>query len=106
MAGIQRTDVPRLPGVYIIRQEQEIVYVGKSNNLCNRICGNHLSPRMRSSTLRRKVSKHLSTEDESEITEWLKTAHVGWIALGDHRLTVAVEDHAITKLNPPFNGCS
>lgn len=104
LGDVVRKDVPLSAGVYIIRSNSDLLYIGKSGNLRTRICSQHLGPRKRSSTLRRKVSKHLVTDDEVQITGWLRTASIGWIELGHHGLTLAVEDHAIAKYNPPFNG--
>jgi len=104
LGDVDRASVPTEPGVYVVRRDGAILYIGKSKNLRVRICSQHLGPRKRSSTLRRKVSKHLGTEDEGSITEWLKRATIGWLTLGDHRLTLAVEDHAIEEAQPPFNG--
>ncbi len=101
---IERNAVGNTSGVYIIRKDNEILYIGKSSNLRTRICSQHLGPRKRSSTLRRKVSKHLQTDDEQLITDWLKTTTIAWLELGHHGLSIAVEDHAITANNPPFNG--
>lgn len=102
--NVRRDDVPKIAGVYVVRHNGQIQYIGKSNNLKVRICSQHLRPRKRSSTLRRKVSKHIKTDDEEQITQWLKSATIAWLALDDHRLTLAVEDHAIEKYDPPFNG--
>ena len=104
LGEVVRTNVPPAAGVYIVRLDGDILYIGKSVNLRNRICSQHLAPRKRSSTLRRKVSKHIVTDDEELISVWLRAATIGWIELGHHGLTLAVEDHAIAKYNPPFNG--
>lgn len=97
-------DIPKSPGVYAIRHEGKLVYVGKASSLRRRILGNHLKPRLRSSTLRRKVSKHLRTIDEDALTLWLNNATIAWVDLKFHPLALAVEDYAISELNPPFNG--
>ena len=104
LGDVVRNDVPKTSGVYVIRNNGELLYIGKSGNLRTRICSQHLGPRKRSSTLRRKVSKHLRTDDEELITDWLRSASIGWIELGHHGLTLAVEDYAIAERNPPFNG--
>ncbi|WP_372921761.1 GIY-YIG nuclease family protein [Roseovarius sp.] len=104
LGEVQRSDVPVSAGVYAIRSNGNLIYIGKSGNLRTRICNQHLGPRKRSSTLRRKVAKYLNTDDEEQITAWLKTASVGWIDLGHHGLALAVEDYAIATHNPPFNG--
>lgn len=104
LGDVVRNKVTQKAGVYVVRNDSELVYIGKSVNLRTRICSQHLGPRKRSSTLRRKVSKHLQTDDEDQITEWLRTTTIGWIELGHHGLTLAVEDYAIAKYNPPFNG--
>lgn len=104
LGDIVRKNVPQTAGVYAIRNNGDLMYIGKSGNLRVRICSQHLGSRKRSSTLRRKVSKHLRTDDEDKITEWLRSATIGWIELGYHGLTLAVEDCAIAKYNPPFNG--
>lgn len=104
MGDIERKSVPQIAGVYVIRNNGDLCYIGKSSNLRTRICSNHLGPRKRSSTLRRKVSKHLKTDNEDQITEWLKKVTIAWIPLGHHGLALAVEDYAIVKFNPPFNG--
>jgi len=104
MNRIDRDTVPKTCGLYVIRLNDEIMYVGKGSDLRRRIYRNHLAPRKRSSTLRRKVSKHIDTDDEGEITQWLRNTSVAWLELHDHPLTLAVEDYAIVKLDPPFNG--
>jgi excinuclease UvrABC nuclease subunit len=106
LGDVVRARVPQVAGVYAVRSHDELVYIGKSGSLRTRICSNHLGPRKRSSTLRRKVSKFLNTEDEEQITQWLRTASIGWVELGHHGLALAVEDHAIARFNPRFNGYS
>lgn len=103
-AMLTRESIEKVPGVYLVRCDSEIIYVGKSNNLCSRIFGQHLAPRMRSSTLRRKVSRVIKTSDEALITTWLQSTSFAWLALHDHSFTIAVEDYVILKLKPPLNG--
>ncbi len=104
LSEVDRKTVPQTPGLYVIRHENTLQYIGQSGNLRTRICSQHLAPRKRSSTVRRKVSRHINSEDELLITVWLKTATIAWLELGHHGLTLAVEHHAITKHKPPFNG--
>ena len=102
--SLNKASVSEEAGVYIFHHDGQVKYIGKSKNLRKRICTQHLGSNKRQSTLRRKVSRHLGTDDEAFISKWLETTTVAWLPLGSHRLTLAVEDYAVEKFKPPLNG--
>jgi len=94
---------PKKGGVYIVWEENRHIYVGKSSNLKNRICGNHLSGNKRGSTLRNKLLKKRFS-DENEVSEYLRDkCSIQFIEIEESSYRSFFEHFVISVLKPEYN---
>lgn len=100
-AGLLRSDIPAVPGVYAWYQDGAAVYSGRAigkDGLRARIWENHLKTGtdLSRSSFRRNVCEHLniaprsitrvrptsmSPEDVAPVNEWIRRCQVAWIEL-------------------------
>ncbi|RLF04594.1 MAG: hypothetical protein DRK00_06400 [Thermoprotei archaeon] len=104
--------VPELPGVYVVRRGDEVIYVGSTGNLRRRLLGDHLRGNVEGSWLRRALSwdlgiapvgarARLSRVEEDRISEHLRmSCTFQYIVEEDERKRVMIEHFAIALLSP------
>jgi excinuclease UvrABC nuclease subunit len=66
--------IPKSPGIYLIlkKDTNDIIYVGETENLRQRIVDNLISGDRQAHTLRKKLAKTYNLKTEKEITDFLK----------------------------------
>ena len=100
---IDRTKISEKQGVYLIHQEEEIIYVGEGVNLHKRINSQHISGSKtgKSSAFRRSLCDRLKKHPGPEIREWvIHNCKFKYIEIDDIDLCHLVEKALIYKLRP------
>ena len=102
------TELPQSGGVYRICETSagtsRTIYVGKSENLKRRIHGDHLLGDRVASTLKRKLIRLASCENEADVKQYLKeTCVVQFIEIDDGAERTGFEHFAVAVLRPVFN---
>jgi hypothetical protein len=102
------TELPRSGGVYRISERSagamRTIYVGKSKNLKRRIHGDHLLGDRVTSTLKRKLIRETSCENEADVKQYLKDkCVVQFVEIDDVAARTGFEHFAVAILRPAFN---
>lgn len=102
------TELPKRGGVYRIcersARSMRTIYVGKSKNLKRRIHGDHLLGDRVASTLKRKLIRDTSCENEADVKQYLKDkCVVQCVEIDDRGARTGLEHFAVAVLRPAFN---
>ena len=92
-------------GVYLIRRNNKIIYVGKAVNLHRRINSDHISGEIKNSTstVRRKISKNYGILHGQKMREWMSECKFSTFEIEEPSLRGLVEDYLIYKLKNEGN---
>ena len=84
---IKKIDIPENPGVYLMKKNEKVIYVGKAKNLKNR------------------VSSYFNREHESEKTKELvkNIEDIEFIICNSELDALILENNLITKYTPKYN---
>lgn len=87
-------------GVYLIRREGKIIYVGKAKNLLRRINSDHISGENRNttSTVRRKVTRKFGIPHGKKLRQWMSECTFSTIEVSDSDMRTLVESYLICLL--------
>lgn len=98
-------EVPSLAGVYAIyNNSDDVIYVGTSKNMKNRIFTNHKNGNMKASSFRVQVSRLLRSKDEYEIKNYIvENCRFRVLSIEDNNERYKFEHFAIGVLNPELN---
>jgi len=65
--------VPKKAGVYLILNEHsEVIYVGRTKNLCRRLLGDHMRGNIRDSQFRKALMQNYGLKNEEQISSYIK----------------------------------
>jgi hypothetical protein len=99
--------IPKSPGIYLIikKDTNDIIYVGETENLRQRIVDNLISGDRQAHTLRKKLAKTYNLKTENEITDFLKENFAFKFKETniEPKERKAVEHFLIAVINPLFN---
>jgi len=99
---ITSADIPDEEGIYAIIHDDEIIYIGSSNNLRKRILDNHLMGSKDVSVLRAKLLDELGSE--KAVTEFLSNCEIAFMTTKDISCSrKALEHYLIAMLEPRYN---
>jgi excinuclease UvrABC nuclease subunit len=106
--NLKPADLPTKPGVYrIFETDDELpatIYVGESENLSNRIYGNHLMGNTEASTLKKKLVKSGKFTDTKAVKEFLRAeCSLQYVVLLEQKERIMFEHYAVAMLEPRFN---
>ncbi|OGF27134.1 hypothetical protein A2331_00060 [Candidatus Falkowbacteria bacterium RIFOXYB2_FULL_34_18] len=103
---IDRRQIPKKQGVYLIYQKEKIIYVGESNNLYKRINSKHISGAntTKTSAFRQSLCKRLNRQPGLKLKKWiLKNCRFKYVETEDSDLCHLVEKALIYKLRKDYN---
>jgi excinuclease UvrABC nuclease subunit len=99
--------IPKSPGIYLIikKDTNDIIYVGETENLRQRIVDNLISGDKQAHILRKKLAKTYNLKTENEITDFLKENFAFKFKETniEPKERKAVEHFLIAVINPLFN---
>lgn len=87
-------------GVYLIKRNGKIIYVGKAKNLSRRINFDHISGENKNttSTVRRKVTKKFGIPHGKELRQWMSKCNFSTLEIPDPDMRTLVEGYIIYLL--------
>ncbi len=87
-------------GVYLIKRNAEIIYVGKAKNLSRRIKSDHISGEIKNttSTVRRKITKKFGIPHGKELRQWMNKCNFSTLEIPDSDMRALVESYMIYLL--------
>lgn len=93
-------DISLYGGVYLIRRNGKIIYVGKAKNLSRRINSDHISGELKNttSTVRRKVTKKFYIPHGNKLRQWMSECSFSTIEINNPDLRTLVESFIIYLL--------
>jgi excinuclease UvrABC nuclease subunit len=106
--NLKSSTLPTKPGVYRIFETNDelptTIYVGESENLSNRIYGNHLMGNTEASTLKRKLVKSGKYTNSEAVRAYLRQeCSLQYVVLLNHKEKILFEHFAIAMLEPLLN---
>lgn len=103
---IESSKITSSSGVYIIynKKTDNIMYVGESKNLRQRILKNHIQGNVHGSVFRGAVKELHKFDNEDEITKFIKAnCSIQLEEIKNARDRMLFEHFSIAVLNPPYN---
>jgi len=84
-------------GIYLIKRDGKIIYVGKAKNLSRRINSDHISGEIKNttSTVRRKVTKKLGIPHGKSLRQWMSECNFSTLEIIDPDTRTLVESYII-----------
>ena len=82
-------------GIYLIKRDGKIIYVGKAKNLSRRINSDHISGEIKNttSTVRRKVTKKLGIPHGKSLRQWMSECNFSTLEIIDPDTRTLVESY-------------
>ena len=119
VAALTRSEIPRCPGVYAWYRDGKPIYVGKADDLRERIWSRHLgqSVSLHSSSLRRNVAEHLGfgaandiyekrlrldEAQRSTVRDWILACTIGWTECATQEEAIRLEADIKAEWMPPL----
>ena len=97
---VETSDIPETGGVYAIIHDDEVIYMGSTNNLKRRILNDHLKGSKDRSVLRKRLLKEF--EREEAITEFLNKCNFAFMPVEDN-IRKALEQYLIAIFKPKYS---
>ncbi len=106
--NLKPSDLPTQPGVYrifeTVDESQATIYIGRSENLSNRIYRNHLMGNTEASTLKKKLVKSGKFTDAKAVKPFLRQeCSLQYVVLLDQKERIMFEHFSVALLEPRFN---
>lgn len=99
-----RKQIPKASGLYLIYSQDQLLYVGETDNLQRRLLGDHKSSNIKGSAFRKALKKYKKLADEKSISEYImKNCSFQFIEFEDKKRRKRLEHFAIAVLNPILN---